>query len=155
LPIVPRECCSLDIGTARAAGVNMLAVIGSLLVTSQLIGVYRAPVDPVTLPAPVTGQWYVVQGGRAELVNVTAPHASEQRIRQLVRVAPRTTGTTDSSWRHSDYCTIGGVKNSLQRRRQLSSTPVSSGYGSLRRIGSTTVWRGRWAASGWSIGQRS
>jgi len=46
LPIVPRECCSLDIGTARAPGVNMLAVIGSLFVTSQLIVVYRAPVDP-------------------------------------------------------------------------------------------------------------
>jgi murein DD-endopeptidase MepM/ murein hydrolase activator NlpD len=50
-------------------GTNLLVASASILVASQLVGIYHGPVDPVTLPSPVTGQWYVVQGGRAELVN--------------------------------------------------------------------------------------
>jgi hypothetical protein len=48
---------------------HLLVVIGSIFLAGQIAWIYKAPVDPVTVGSPLTGEWYVVQGRRTALVN--------------------------------------------------------------------------------------
>ena len=57
------------IGRWLFAAVLVAGAITSIFLAGQILWVYRAPVDPVTVGSPVSGEWYVVHGGRSELVN--------------------------------------------------------------------------------------
>ena len=48
---------------------NVLVLLVSVFLAGQLLWIYRPPVDPVRIASPLAGEWYVVHGGRAELVN--------------------------------------------------------------------------------------
>ena len=48
---------------------NLFVVICSIFLAGQIAWIYKAPVDPVTVGSPLSGEWYVVQGGRTALVN--------------------------------------------------------------------------------------
>jgi len=48
---------------------HALVLLAAMLLAGQVLLVYRPPVNPVAVEAPVSGEWYVVQGGRSELVN--------------------------------------------------------------------------------------
>jgi hypothetical protein len=57
--------------TRTSLAATVLALLGSIFLAGQLVGVVRDPVDPVWIGVPVTGEWRVVNGGRSTLVN---PH---------------------------------------------------------------------------------
>jgi hypothetical protein len=48
---------------------NLLVLTCSIFLAAQIAWIYKAPVDPVRVDSPLSGEWYVAQGGRAELVN--------------------------------------------------------------------------------------
>jgi hypothetical protein len=48
---------------------NALVLLASVFLAGQLLWIYRPPVHPVGISSPLAGEWYVVHGGRAELVN--------------------------------------------------------------------------------------
>jgi hypothetical protein len=64
---------SAALGTIPLKGVrlatNLLVLICSIFLAGQIAWIYKAPVDPVRVDSPLSGEWYVVQGGRAELIN--------------------------------------------------------------------------------------
>jgi hypothetical protein len=58
-----------------------------VFVAAQLVAIYRPAVDPLTIASPLAGEWFVGQGGRAELVNyhrVTSAQADALDILQVV-----------------------------------------------------------------------
>jgi hypothetical protein len=50
-------------------GSTLLVLAGAMFVAVQLVQVYRPATDPVTIASPLAEEWYVGQGGHAELVN--------------------------------------------------------------------------------------
>lgn len=48
---------------------NVLLAVGVVVLATQLVAIYRPPGGAVTIDNPLVGEWYVVQGGRSELVN--------------------------------------------------------------------------------------
>jgi hypothetical protein len=50
-------------------GSNALVLAGTIFLATQLIMVYRPPVDAVIVGSPLAQEWWVGHGGRAELIN--------------------------------------------------------------------------------------
>jgi Peptidase family M23 len=52
---------------------NLLVAIGWGFLAVQLVGINRAPSDPVVIDLPLAGEWYVIHGGRSDLINAHYP----------------------------------------------------------------------------------
>src|SRR5215211_429824 len=65
LALLPRRQISLATNLLVAIGLSFLAV--------QLVEVNRAPSGPVVIDWPLAGEWYVVHGGRSDLINAHYP----------------------------------------------------------------------------------
>jgi hypothetical protein len=52
---------------------NLLVAIGWSFLAVQLVEVNRPPSDPVVIDWPLAGEWYVVHGGRSDLINAHYP----------------------------------------------------------------------------------
>jgi hypothetical protein len=52
---------------------NFLVAIGWGFLAVQLVGINRAPSDPVVIDWPLAGEWYVIHGGRSDLINAHYP----------------------------------------------------------------------------------
>lgn len=77
---------------------NLLVAAGSLFLAVQLIMIYLPPTDPISIVSPLSEEWYVDQGGRAELVNyhyVTSAQRNALDIVQIVDGRSHAVGTTD------------------------------------------------------------
>ena len=48
---------------------NLLVLASSLFIATQLVMIYRPPVNPVPIASPLADEWLVGHGGHAELVN--------------------------------------------------------------------------------------
>jgi hypothetical protein len=55
--------------TRRSVAVDVLALLGSLFLLAQLVGIAREPAEPLRIGMPVAGEWQVVNGGRSTLVD--------------------------------------------------------------------------------------
>jgi hypothetical protein len=81
-------------------GSNLLVAAGSVFVAVQLVTIYRPVAGPVTIASPLADEWYVGQGGHAELVNyhqVTSSQADALDIMQLVDGRTHRPGSTELS----------------------------------------------------------
>jgi hypothetical protein len=79
-------------------GTNLAVAAGSVFLAVQLITMLQPPTDPVTIASPLTEDWYVSQGGRAELVNyhyVTPAQCDAVDIVQVVNGRTHPPGSTD------------------------------------------------------------
>jgi len=65
LALVPRRRIHL--------ATNLLVAIGWGFLAVQLIGINRPPSDPVVIDWPLAGEWYVIHGGRSDLINAHYP----------------------------------------------------------------------------------
>ena len=65
LALLPRRQISL--------ATNLLVAIGWSFLAVQLVGINRPPSDPVVIDWPPAGEWYVVHGGRSDLINAHYP----------------------------------------------------------------------------------
>ena len=65
LALLPRRQISL--------ATNLLVAIGWSFLAVQLVGINRPPSDPVVIDWPLAGEWYVVHGGRSDLINAHYP----------------------------------------------------------------------------------
>jgi hypothetical protein len=52
---------------------NLLVAIGWGFLAVQLLGINRSPSDPVLIDWPLAGEWYVIHGGRSDLINAHYP----------------------------------------------------------------------------------
>jgi hypothetical protein len=52
---------------------NVLVAIGWGFLAVQLLGINRSPSDPVLIDWPLAGEWYVIHGGRSDLINAHYP----------------------------------------------------------------------------------
>jgi hypothetical protein len=52
---------------------NLLVAIGWAFLAVQLVGINRPPSDPVVIDWPLAGEWYVIHGGRSDLINAHYP----------------------------------------------------------------------------------
>lgn len=71
---------------------------GSVFLALQLIMIYLPPSEPVVLGSPLSEEWYVSQGGHAELVNyhyVTSAQRDSLDIVQIVDGRSHPIGNTD------------------------------------------------------------
>jgi MFS family permease len=66
---------------------NALALVTAVFLAVQLIGAYRLPAGAVTLSAPFAGEWYVVNGGHAEIVNNHRGNPSQREALDIVSVS--------------------------------------------------------------------
>lgn len=79
-------------------GSNLAVAAGSVFLAVQLLTMFQPPTDPVTIVSPFTEEWFVVQGGRAELVNyhyVTQAQRDAVDIVQVVNGRTHPPGSTD------------------------------------------------------------
>ena len=79
-------------------GTNLAVAAGSAFLALQLIMIYQPPSEPVTIVSPLSEEWYVSQGGHAELVNyhyVTSAQRDALDIVQIVDGHTRPPGTSD------------------------------------------------------------
>lgn len=79
---------------------NLLALAASVFVAVQLVGVYRPAVEPVAIASPLADEWYVGQGGHAELVNyhhVSTTQRDALDIMQVVDGRTHRPGATELS----------------------------------------------------------
>jgi murein DD-endopeptidase MepM/ murein hydrolase activator NlpD len=79
-------------------GTNVLVAAGSVFLALQLVMIYLPPSEPVVLDSPLTAEWYVSQGGHAELVNyhyVTSAQRDSLDIVQVVDGRSHPSGNTD------------------------------------------------------------
>ena len=61
LALVPRRRVQL--------ATNVLVAIGTVFLAIQLVRIYTPPTDPVTIEAPLGGEWAVTAGGRSALLS--------------------------------------------------------------------------------------
>jgi hypothetical protein len=81
-------------------GSNLMVVAGSVFLAVQLVMVYRPASQPVTIGSPLATDWYVGQGGHAELVNyhhVTSTQRDALDILQIVDGRTHRPGSDDLS----------------------------------------------------------
>ena len=95
---------SLIPGRRLLAATNVMAIAGSAFLASQLVGIYHGPVDAVSLAAPVRGQWFVGQGGRAALVNGHRAAFVQDDALDIAKVVDGQSYRGDASRLESYYC---------------------------------------------------
>jgi hypothetical protein len=79
-------------------GSNLLVAAGSVFLAVQLVAIYLPARQPVTVASPTRGEWYVGQGGHAELVNyhhVTSTQRDALDLLQVVDGHTHPAGSTD------------------------------------------------------------
>jgi D-alanyl-D-alanine carboxypeptidase len=79
-------------------GTNLCVAAGSVFLATQLVMIHRAPSDAVTVASPLADQWYVGQGGHAELVNYHHVSSSQRDAIDILQVVDGRThqpGNTD------------------------------------------------------------
>jgi hypothetical protein len=79
-------------------GSVLLVAAGSVFAAGQLVMVYRPAAEPVTIASPLADEWYVGQGGHAELVNyhrVGSTQSNALDIMQVVDGRTHRPGSTD------------------------------------------------------------
>ena len=79
-------------------GTNLAVAAGSVFLAVQLITMFQPPTDPVTIGSPLSEEWFVSQGGRAELVNyhyVTSAQRDAFDIVQIVDGRTHQPGSTN------------------------------------------------------------
>jgi hypothetical protein len=76
----------------------------ALFLASQLAGALHAPADASTLPSPVRGEWYVVQGGRAELINAHRSAQVQDDAFDILQVSGGATHRGDPKRLESYFC---------------------------------------------------
>ena len=84
-------------------GTNVLVAAGSMFIGLQLVMIHRPPSEPVTVVSPLREEWYVDQGGHAELVNyhfVTSAQRDALDIVQIVDGRTHPNGCTDLDCYH-------------------------------------------------------
>ena len=132
---------------------NLLVAIGWGFLAVQLVGINRAPNDPVVIDWPLAGEWYVIHGGRSDLINAHYPQAhfpsSDQNRRTPSTSSRSKTGvasaaTPDSSpptWRSASRCS----------RRATGSSPISpTPCPTCRSVPATTpIWKATTSSSTW------
>jgi hypothetical protein len=113
------------------AGTNLLVLAASVLVAVQLVTTYQAPAQPVTVSSPLSGQWYVGQGGHAELVNyhhVTTAQRDALDILQVVdgQTHPASSTALDSYYIYGEplLAPVDGVVTSVVDG--LADQPIGS-----------------------------
>ena len=83
-------------------GTNLLVVAISVFVAVQLVVIYRPAADQVTISSPLAAQWYVGQGGHAELINYHQVTSTQSDALDILRVVDgrthRATGTDLTSY---------------------------------------------------------
>jgi hypothetical protein len=91
-------------------GSNLMVVAGSVFLAVQLVMVYRPASQPVTIGSPLATDWYVGQGGHAELVNyhhVTSTQRDALDILQIVDGHPdQRIGTVDNRHQAGNHVVI-------------------------------------------------
>ena len=98
LALVPRRRVFLD--------ANVTVALLSGFLAFHLVGISVPPRDPVVLDLPLTGEWFVQNGGRSVLLNGHPRNESNGVDFQLMGANGRThTGGADSPL--SDYATFG------------------------------------------------
>ena len=67
-------------------GTNLAVAAGSVFLAVQLITMFQPPTEPVTIVSPLREEWYVSQGGRAELVNYHYVTSAQRDAVDIVQV---------------------------------------------------------------------
>jgi hypothetical protein len=67
-------------------GTNVMLLVGSAFLAVQLVGTLRPPADPVAVASPLAEEWYVAQGGHAELVNYHHVTSTQRDALDIVQV---------------------------------------------------------------------
>ena len=67
-------------------GSNVLVAAGTIFLATQLILLYRPPVDAVVIGSPLAEEWWVGHGGRAELVNYHHTGPMQSNAVDIMRV---------------------------------------------------------------------
>ncbi len=81
-------------------GTNVLVAAGSIFLALQLVMIYQPAFEPTIVESPLGEEWYVDQGGHAELVNyhyVTSAQRDALDIVQIVDGRSHPGGSTDLS----------------------------------------------------------
>jgi hypothetical protein len=92
-------CLLVTVPLARVyLATNLLVLAGSVFLAAQLVQTYGPATDPVTVASPLEEEWYVAQGGHAELVNyhhVTSTQSNALDIVQVVDGQTHRPGSKD------------------------------------------------------------
>ena len=67
-------------------GSNVLVAAGTIFLATQLILLYRPPVDAVIISSPLAEEWWVGHGGRTELVNYHHTGSMQSNAVDIMRV---------------------------------------------------------------------
>jgi hypothetical protein len=67
-------------------GSNALVAAGTIFLATQLILLYRPPVDAVIIGSPLANEWWVGHGGRAELINYHHTGSMQRNAVDIMRV---------------------------------------------------------------------
>ena len=78
-------------------GTNLVLIAGSVFLGLQLISIHQPPSDPVMIVSPLAEEWYVSQGGRAELVNYHYVTSAQRHAIDLVQLVDGRTHTVGGS----------------------------------------------------------
>jgi hypothetical protein len=95
---------SLIPGRRVLVATTAVTAAGALFLVGQLASTLHSPTDPITLPAPVRGEWFVVQGGRSELVNAHRAALAQDDALDIVQVSAGATHRGDPDRLDSYYC---------------------------------------------------
>jgi murein DD-endopeptidase MepM/ murein hydrolase activator NlpD len=92
-------CLLVTVPLARVyLATNLLVLAGSVFLAAQLVQTYGPATDPVIVASPLEEEWYVAQGGHAELVNyhhVTSTQSNALDIVQVVDGQTHRPGSKD------------------------------------------------------------
>jgi murein DD-endopeptidase MepM/ murein hydrolase activator NlpD len=89
-----------------SAAVNVLVALGSLVLAGQLVLTAAPPADPVRIGAPLAGEWTVLSGGRATLVNAHRSLAVQRDAVDIARFVDGRTHRGDGT-RLEDHAVFG------------------------------------------------
>jgi hypothetical protein len=88
-------------------GSNLLVLAGSVFLAVQLVMVYRPAAEPVTIGSPLPTDWYVGQGGHAELVNYHHVTSTQRDALDILRTVDGHTHRSDDAAALSSYYIFG------------------------------------------------
>ncbi|MGE3287035.1 MAG: M23 family metallopeptidase [Pseudonocardia sp.] len=88
------------------AAANVTVALGSVVLAGQLVLIAAPPTDPVRIGAPLAGEWTVLSGGRATLVNAHRSLAVQRDAVDIARFVDGRTRRGDGS-RLEDHAVYG------------------------------------------------
>ncbi|MDP9493779.1 MAG: M23 family metallopeptidase [Actinomycetota bacterium] len=78
-------------------GTNLAVAAGSAFLAVQLITMFQPPTEPVTIVSPLGEEWFVSQGGRAELVNYHYVTSAQRDAFDIVQIVDGRTHPPEST----------------------------------------------------------